>query len=248
LVVWTGLGQTERRSNPCALISSKAYKNGYSNWYHHALNAFCRTTALAIKSKKPLVIAYTPTYTAKTTNTDLLKEAHIYHEALLKQMEEGRNRLTRNEFLVAQNKRGDLIDQINHQADPKGLHNYIEQVTHAFNIYAECMDDDPEKAAWFLRPSTDMMLEALPGIEEKARWLMLDRRQASQRENVAFATWEHPLITMLMDEVQGFDSGKLTSAYFANCSAPRRHCIGRSMFVIEATAHPLLETYPIIYL
>jgi ATP-dependent helicase HepA len=209
------------------------------NWYHHALNAFCRTTGSGGKVEEAFGDSLHAYLHGEDDDTDLLKEAHIYHEAILKKMESGRNRLLEMSSCRPEQAK-DLIEQINHQAT-KGLHHYIEQVTHAFNIYADCMDDTPEKAAWFLRPSTDMMLEALPGIEEEGKMLMLDRRQASQRESVAFATWEHPLITMLMDEVQGFDSGKLTSAILPISALPEGTVLVESMFVIEATAHPRLK-------
>ena len=209
------------------------------NWYHHALNAFCRTTGSGDKVEEAFGDSLHAYLHGQDDDTDLLSEARIYHEALLKQMEEGRNRLLEMSSCRPEQARA-LIDQINHQAT-KGLHHYIEQVTHAFNIYADCINDDPERAAWFIRPSTDMMLEALPGIEEEGKMLMLDRRQASQREDVAFATWEHPLITMLMDEVQGFDSGKLTSAILPIAALPEGTVLVESMFVIEATAHPRLK-------
>lgn len=209
------------------------------HWYHHALNAFCRTTGSGDKVEEAFGDSLRAYLYGQDNDKDLLNEARIYHEALLKQMEEGRNRLLEMSSCRPEQAQN-LIDQINHQAT-KGLHNYIEQVTHAFNIHADCIDDTPEKAAWFLRPSTDMMLEALPGIEEEGKMLMLDRRQASQRENVAFATWEHPLITMLMDEVQGFDSSRLTSAVLPISALPEGTVLIESMFVIEATAHPRLK-------
>ncbi|AEF54224.1 RNA polymerase-associated protein RapA [Marinomonas posidonica] len=209
------------------------------NWYHRALNAFCRTTGSGDKVEDAFRESLHAYLHGQDDDLDLLKEANVYHEALLKQMEEGRNRLLEMSSCRPDQAR-QLIDQINHQAT-KGLHHYIEQVTHAFNIYTDCINDDPERAAWFLRPSSDMMLEALPGIEEEGKMLMLDRRQASQREDVAFATWEHPLITMLMDEVQGFDSGKLTSAILPIAALPEGTVLVESMFVIEATAHPRLK-------
>ncbi|MFD1384799.1 RNA polymerase-associated protein RapA [Rhodanobacter aciditrophus] len=209
------------------------------HWYHKALNAFNRTTGVGDKVnasfKEPLQ-AY---LLGNDDDEALLDEAKVYHEALLKQMEEGRNRLLE----MTSCRPGEakvLIDKINEQAT-HGLHDYIDQVTHAFNIHAECINDTPEQAAWFLRPSTDMMLEALPGIEEEGKMLMLDRRQASQREDVAFATWEHPLITMLMDEVQGFDSGKLTSAILPIAALPEGTVLVESMFVIETSGHPRLK-------
>ncbi len=209
------------------------------HWYHKALNAFNRTTGVGDKvnaSFKDPLQAY---LLGNDDDEALLDEAKVYHEALLKQMEEGRNRLLE----MTSCRPGEakvLIDKINEQAT-HGLHDYIDQVTHAFNIHAECINDTPEQAAWFLRPSTDMMLEALPGIEEEGKMLMLDRRQASQREDVAFATWEHPLITMLMDEVQGFDSGKLTSAILPIAALPEGTVLVESMFVIETSGHPRLK-------
>ncbi|WP_353669027.1 RNA polymerase-associated protein RapA [Marinomonas sp. THO17] len=209
------------------------------HWYHQALNAFCRTTGSGDKVAEAFRESLHAYLHGQDDDRDLLQEAHVYHEALLKQMDEGRNRLLEMSSCRPEQAR-QLIDQINHQAT-KGLHHYIEQVTHAFNIYADCQNDDADAAAWFIRPSTDMMLEALPGIEEEGKMLMLDRRQASQREDVAFATWEHPLITMLMDEVQGFDSGKLTSAILPIAALPEGTVLVESMFVIEATAHPRLK-------
>ena len=208
-------------------------------WYHNALNAFNRTTGSGDKVNSAFKEPLQSFLFGSDDDQALIEEARIYHEALLKQMEEGRNRLLEMSSCrptVAQS----LIDQINDQAG-HGLHDYIEQVTHAFNIYADCLNDEPEQGAWFIRPSTDMMLEALPGIEEEGKVLMLDRRQASQREDVAFATWEHPLITMLMDEVQGFDSGKLTSAILPIAALPEGTVLVESMFVIEATGHPRLK-------
>ncbi|MGO3344970.1 MAG: RNA polymerase-associated protein RapA [Marinomonas sp.] len=209
------------------------------HWYHDALNAFCRTTGSGDKVEEAFGDSLYSYLHGQDDDTNLLEEANAYHEALLKQMEEGRNRLLEMSSCRPERAR-ELIEQINDQAI-NGLHKYIEDVTHAFNIHAECMDDTPDKSAWFIRPSTDMMLEALPGIEEEGKMLMLDRRQASQRENVAFATWEHPLITMLMDEVQGFDSGRLTSAILPIAGLPEGTVLVESMFVIEATAHPRLK-------
>ena len=208
-------------------------------WYHLALNAFNRTTGSGDKVKSAFKEQLQAFLYGNDEDDALLEEAHIYHEALLKQMEEGRNRLLELSSCrpaVAQA----LIDQIQDE-ETQGLHEYIEQVTHAFNIHAECLNDMPELGSWFIRPSTDMMLEALPGIEEEGKTLMLDRRQASQREDVAFATWEHPLITMLMDEVQGFDSGKLTSAILPIAALPEGTVLVESMFVIETSGHARLK-------
>ncbi|WP_133010956.1 RNA polymerase-associated protein RapA [Marinomonas flavescens] len=232
------LGQREDVQIHVPYLSNSVQERLF-HWYHDALNAFCRTTGSGDKVEEAFRDSLYAYLHGQDDDTNLLEEANVYHTALLKQMEEGRNRLLEMSSCRPERAR-ELIDLINEQAT-QGLHNYIEDVTHAFNIHAECMDDTPDKSAWFIQPSTDMMLEALPGIEEEGKMLMLDRRQASQRENVAFATWEHPLITMLMDEVQGFDSGRLTSAILPIAGLPEGTVLVESMFVIEATAHPRLK-------
>ena len=63
------------------------------NWYHHALNAFCRTTGSGDKVEEAFADNLRAYLHGEDNDTDLLDEAKIYHEALLKQMEEGRNRL-----------------------------------------------------------------------------------------------------------------------------------------------------------
>ncbi|MCZ2720539.1 RNA polymerase-associated protein RapA [Marinomonas sp. 15G1-11] len=209
------------------------------NWYNRGLNAFCRTTSNGDQVNHAFAEQLKSYLLGHDDDETLLDEAHTYHEALLKRMEEGRNRLLEMTSCRPEQARA-LINTIEESAT-KGLHKYIEDVTHAFNIYAECMDDTEDKSAWFIRPSTDMMIEVLPGVDDEGKMLVLDRRQASQREDVAFATWEHPLIAMLMDEVQAFESGRLTSATLPISALPEGTVLIESMFVIEASAHPRLK-------
>ncbi|ADZ92240.1 RNA polymerase-associated protein RapA [Marinomonas mediterranea] len=208
-------------------------------WYHHALNAFERTTSAGDKVNMAFKEPLHAFITGQDDDKSLLLEANAFHDNLLKQMDEGRNRLLEMSS-CRPDRAAELINQINDEAT-QGLHDYIEQVTHAFNIYADCLNDAPDQSSWFLRPSSDMMVEALPGIDDDGKALMLNRRQASQREDVAFATWEHPLINMLMDEVQSFDSGKLTSAILPIAALPEGTVLLETMFVIEASAHPRLK-------
>lgn len=210
-------------------------------WYHKGLNAFERTTSNGNQVNQVFAEQLNSYLHGHDDDDTLLEEAHLYHEALLVQMEEGRNRL-----LEMTSCRPDVAKQLIEDIEDtatKGLHEYIETVTHAFNIYADCIDDADSHQAWFIRPSTDMMLEALPGIDEEGKMLMLNRQQASQREDVAFATWEHPLITMLMDEVQTFDSGRLTSSTLPIAGLPEGTVLVESMFVIEASGHPRLKLH-----
>lgn len=208
-------------------------------WYHLALNAFCHTTPCGDKVNHTFKDSLHSFLQGNDEDDTLIEEAKAYHQALLQQLEQGRNRLL--EMTSCRPERAkELIHNIEDNAS-LGLDEYIEKVTHAFNIHTDRIEKEGDESEWFIRPSTDMMLEALPGIEEEGKTLVLNRRKASQREDVAFATWEHPLISMLMDEVQTFDSSKLTASTMPIAALPEGTVLVESLFVIEANAHPRLK-------
>ncbi|TBR41743.1 RNA polymerase-associated protein RapA [Marinomonas agarivorans] len=209
------------------------------HWYHKALNAFCHTTPCGDNVNHTFKDSLHSFLHGNDEDSALLDEAKAYHQALLAQLDEGRNRLLELSSCRPEQAKT-LIEKIENTAN-EGLSDYIEKVTHAFNIHTDRVEKEGDDSEWFIRPSTDMMLEALPGIEEEGKTLVLDRRKASQREDVAFATWEHPLITMLMDEVQTFDSSRLTASTLPIAALPEGTVLIESMFVIEANAQPRLR-------
>jgi len=217
---------TERNVQiPCCLnIKQSVQERLFKLVIHHALNAFCRTElALAIKFEEALWwIAYTPTYTARRTNPIYWKEAHIYHgKRCLNKMEEGRNRLLEKWVLVAQTSA--CLNRSESITKPtKGLHNYIEQVTHALIFYAGGMGRwNPEKAAW----SYALLLtwsRALQASKKKARCSCRSSSRPSQTwKRCLWLTMGTPaLITMLMVSFKGFDSGNWLPLFLPIAALP----------------------------
>lgn len=208
-------------------------------WYHNALNAFCRTTPCGDKVNHTFQETLHSFLHGNDEDKTLLEEARAYHQALLEQLDKGRNRLL--ELTSCRPEKANALIQTIQDTATEGLSAYIEKVTHAFNIHTDRVEKEGDESEWFIRPSTDMLLEALPGIEEEGKTLVLDRQKASQREDVAFATWEHPLITMLMDEVQTFDSSRLTASTLPIAALPEGTVLIESLFVIEANAQARLR-------
>lgn len=232
------LGQTQDVKIHVPYIEGTVQERLYQ-WYHLALNAFCHTTPCGDKVNHTFKDNLASFLQGNDDDDTLISEAKAYHQALLLQLDQGRNRLL--EMTSCRPERAkELIDNIEENASA-GLDEYIEKVTHAFNIHTDRIEKEGDESEWFIRPSTDMMLEALPGIEEEGKTLVLNRRKASQREDVAFATWEHPLISMLMDEVHTFDSSKLTASTMPIAALPEGTVLIESLFVIEASAHPRLK-------
>jgi len=232
------LGQTQDVKIHVPYIEGTVQERLYQ-WYHLALNAFCHTTPCGDKVNHTFKDNLASFLQGNDDDDTLISEAKAYHQALLLQLDQGRNRLL--EMTSCRPERAkELINNIEENAST-GLDEYIEKVTHAFNIHTDRIEKEGDESEWFIRPSTDMMLEALPGIEEEGKTLVLNRRKASQREDVAFATWEHPLISMLMDEVHTFDSSKLTASTMPIAALPEGTVLIESLFVIEASAHPRLK-------
>ena len=76
-----------------------------------------------------------------------------------------------------------------------------------------------------LRPGQQMLSDALPGLPEDGM-TERDRSVALAREDVAFLTWEHPLIDEAMDGL--VRTGAATCARYATCEGATRDFITRS--------------------
>ena len=89
-----------------------------------------------------------------------------------------------------------------------------------------------------LRPSEHMLTGHFPGVQEDGTTVTFDRDKALAREDMEFATWEHPMILEAMDMVHTMELGNaaigtiklkgvapgtmlLEALYTVNCIAPR---------------------------
>jgi ATP-dependent helicase HepA len=166
------------------------------DWYHQGLNAFEKTCAIG----QAAYVEFAETLLPALLDRDdavfarLLGETRTFAEALVAQLQQGRDRLLElNSCKPAQAE--ELVDALIENDLSGVLPIYMEQVFDSFGIDFE---KHSEKSL-VLHPSDHMRIEQFPGLPEDGLTITYDRKQALSREDIQFVTWEHPLVRGAQD-------------------------------------------------
>lgn len=175
-----------------------------AHWYHAVLDAFEQPCSHGYsvyqQFREPL-----QRWLASGDNAAgeaLFAEAKTYSDSLRAELASGRNRLLElNSCHPA--RAADLIEQIDADEGGSRLAEYVEQLADQFGIETEHHSAD----AVILRPGDHMLVDAVPGLPDEGLSGTFDRNKALTREDLAWLTWEHPLIVAAMDLVLNNEIG-----------------------------------------
>lgn len=159
-------------------------------WYHQGLNAFEKTCAIgqAVYSQfEPRLLS---ALNAPEENfAGLLSETREYSDALIAQLQQGRDRLLELnscKFNVA----ASLVEALDDNDDSPALSHYMNSVFDSFGVDT----DKHSENSIVVHPSDHMRIEQFPGLPESGLTITFDRTTALSREDIQFASWEHPLV------------------------------------------------------
>ncbi|MFV0277936.1 MAG: RNA polymerase-associated protein RapA, partial [Parahaliea sp.] len=114
------------------------------------------------------------------------------------------------------------------------LRHYLEALCEAFGVDGEFHSEH----ALVLRPTEHMLTGHFPHLREEGTTVTFSREQGLAREDMAFLTWEHPMLVEAMEMVQSTELGNaaigtiklkgiapgtmlLECLFTVNCVAPR---------------------------
>ena len=121
---------------------------------------------------------------------------------LMLQLEEGRNRLLElnscRPTIAA-----DIIKYIETQENEAELHRYMTTVFDAYGVD----EDFHSEHCIIVHPGDHMKQESFPGLSDDGLTATFDRDTALSREDMNFLTWEHPMVTQVMDMILHGESG-----------------------------------------
>ena len=113
-------------------------------------------------------------------------------------------------------KAASLIAAIEDAETPATLEAYMERVFDLFGV-----DHEPHSAhTLVLRPTDHMLIEHFPGLQEAGTTVTFSRDRALVREDLPFISWEHPMVTEIMDLLLGSEYGNATVASLAIKGVP----------------------------
>lgn len=208
-------------------------QESWFRWLNESLNAFAAPNPAAPAVFADLAEEIEQALDEPTLLGDLIAHTRTREAELREQLRHGRDRLL--ELHSCRREPAEALTLAVREEDAKpGLSEFLERACDELGV------DVVERAdgALLLRPGAHMSTGALPGLGEDGLPACLSRDEAMAREDLAFLTWEHPLIGGMMDAMADGDFGNaalvalrrsglppgqllLEAIYIAECPAPR---------------------------
>ncbi|HEX5219183.1 MAG TPA: RNA polymerase-associated protein RapA [Verrucomicrobiae bacterium] len=212
-------------------------------WYHEGLDAFetnleggnellhsFRQAVHDLALEFPVADAAE----ARQELTGLFTKTKAARQEIRRLLEQGRDRLLEmNSFRPAAAQK--VISQIQAEDQQPDLEDYLLDAFDHFGVHVE----ELAPHTWQLNPQ-GVITDSFPSIPPEGLIATCDRSRALAREDVAFLTWDHPMVTGAMDLLLGAETGNCA---FAVLPTPNeRTLLLELVFVLEAIAAPRLHT------
>lgn len=187
-----------------------------ARWYHEGLNAFEENVhgaaeimqALGAELRMLLDDVSSSDAPAQTRVEDFIARSQRLRAAIGEKLQRGQDRLLelnscRSE--VAEK----VIREIRERDAGSGSEEFIIQLFDYFGMHIEELGH----RSYLLRPG-NLLTDSLPALPEDGMSVTFSRERALSREDVAFMSWDHPLVRGALDILLGSEAG---NAAFGVC-------------------------------
>jgi ATP-dependent helicase HepA len=184
-----------------------------ARWYHEGLNAFAENFSGVSQVQEHFdkgLRACVATPEKKRPQDQLLTKARAFRAALAERLESGRDRLLEI-----------------HSFRPESAHRVVAEiaaadgdatidrfVTDCFDHFGLHLEELGQRT--FNLGGGDLFKEKLPGLPAEGLTTTTERARALAREDVAFLSWEHPIVTSLLDMLLGSEAGNSSFVLWPN--------------------------------
>ena len=173
-------------------------------WFHDGLNAFEQSCAVGVPVFEQIREQWQAVMAGESGDIDQLvaRTANLAGELRAK-LEAGRDALIELNSCRPTEARA-LIRDIEQEENDSRLRDYLHTACDIFGVDVEEHSADTD----ILRPSEQRHSGQLELVPDEGITVTYDRDKALQREDIAFMSWEHPVLTGVMDSVLGSGLGK----------------------------------------
>lgn len=182
-------------------------------WYQQGLNAFEQVAPAAYRlyqevETQLLQHLENPEPTGAAFEA-FLEAAAERNKALQHMLEQGRDQLLERNSFNAE-RASQLLQRIaTFESDCTPEH-WLRNVLDSYAVFY----DENSDGSINIVPSEDMLLPVFPGLPEEGFEACFQRQQALSREDRAFLSWQHPMVTGAMDLVLETHQGKAAVSAF----------------------------------
>lgn len=216
-------------------------QNVLLQWYDQGLSAFTQTCPIGGNVKLSVSDEFEEALAAPQDNgllQRLIDKTQNRATELLAALHSGRDRLLELNSCNPESAAA-TIDDIKATTEEDSLQDYMLMAFDQFGVDHQ----DHSEQTWILRPS-ETMHSPFPELPEEGLSVCFNRNKALSREELAFLSWEHPMVSATMDMVASGDHGNcslctlklpplkagtwlLEAVYAIHCPAPKTHQLNR---------------------
>ncbi len=186
-----------------------------ATWYDDGLNAFRKPVSgasILYRDLKNRVLGVTGAWRTMKNSEALrllIKDTQEARKIVDRQLASGRDRLL--EYHSCRPEIGKaIVNEIEDHDSRPDLAIFMEDVCQHLGVQVEDHDYD----GLFFRQGAHY--QGLPGLPDDGLAVTFSRTRALAREDLAFLTWEHPMVIGAIDELIGSSSGRVGYAFWAD--------------------------------
>lgn len=184
-------------------------------WYHEGFNAFESSprggTELYATVRPELVELLQETEEGKFPAekfSAFLKKTQDLHHDIEKKLEEGQDQLVEiNSF--HHGKAMEFVKELKSADDSNDLRDFMINLFNQLGVDVEDMNDPH---TFFIRAGDNMYLPHFPGLDNEGMTITFKRENALRHEDMTFLSWDHPMVTGIMDFISSKEMGNSTMA------------------------------------
>ncbi|RBW49104.1 RNA polymerase-associated protein RapA [Marinobacter sp. F3R11] len=230
------IGQTETIDIHIPYLMNTSQEVQY-RWFHEGLNAFAESCAVGVAVQETVGEQWEGAIAGDTGLLDSLVEASAAETARLKTLlQNGRDAL-----IELNSCRKDIADElIAGIEEEEGSAQVRDYMMEAFDILGVEVEDHSAYAD-ILRPGEQYQAGHVAELPEDGITVTWDRQHALEREDIAFMSWEHPMVTGVMDSVTSSGLGKAALASLSVKALPPGTLLMEALFTVHCPAPEALQ-------
>lgn len=207
------------------------------HWFHDGLNAFAESNSVGVAVQETVETDWQSTLGGVQSGLDTLIQATASEASRLRELlQNGRDALI--ELNSCRREEAEqLIQQIEQEEASDGVKAYM---TEAFDIFGVDVEYHSEHAD-ILRPGEHMLTGHFPGLPDDGITVTWQRQQALEREDMSFMSWEHPMVTGVMETVTSSELGKAALASLSVKSLPAGTLLLEALYCVHCPAPESLQ-------
>jgi len=208
-------------------------------WYHQGLNAFEHvfSAGSAIKQAVNESLEYCLLHTDDTKAiSNLIKETQKLTTETLKVLQQGRDRLLELNSCnmpIA----NELVADLNEASNTLQLASYMDKIFDEYGVEQQMHSAD----SIILEPGNHMVEHQFPGLPEDGLTATYKRQRALVREDMAFLSWEHPMVLGSLDMIINSDFGNSAFCTLENNNLPAGTLLLEAIFTMKCPAPRSLQ-------